>query len=47
MISFLRRPVTWVWALAVVVAILVGLAIGGLPDTATDVPLKDRKVTSS
>lgn len=40
----LRRPLTWVWMVALLVAFLLGLAIAGVPSTGRDVPLKDRKV---
>ncbi|HEX2576659.1 MAG TPA: hypothetical protein VHK88_09955 [Aquihabitans sp.] len=40
----LRRPVTWIWFVAVLVAVLIGLAIGGFPVTSRDVPLDERKV---
>ena len=43
----LRRSSAVVWAAAVPFAILVGIAIGGMPDTAKDVPLKARNVAEA
>jgi len=43
----LRRPLTWVWAGSITLALLLGLVIGGSPLVPKDVPLKDRKVTAT
>lgn len=45
--SRLRRTSAVVWAVAVPFALLVGLAIGGMPDTGKDVPLRDRDVAEA
>ena len=41
-----RRPLFWVRVVGVVVALLLGLAIGGFPTGSHDVPLRDRNVAS-
>lgn len=45
--SRLRRASGAIWVVAVPFALLVGLAIGGMPDASEDVPLKDRNVVEA